>query len=92
MRRAHAQQTISATLAHLHGASPWTPLERWEDRVVQLESAVDAHAELYGGVDISLEAEFAALEARTRIDDELAALKRRLDGERPKKALPPGYS
>jgi len=90
MNRAYAQHTIAATLAHLQGASPWAPLERMEDRVVQLEAEVDAAVDLYGGADLSLEAQFAALEARTRIDDDLAALKRRLHATAPKKALPPG--
>lgn len=89
--RAHAQRTIAETLAHLHAYSPWTPLERMEDRVVQLEAEVDAAYDLHGA-DLSLEAQFAALEARTRVDDELAALKRRLNGHAPKKALPPGMS
>lgn len=91
LNRAHAQQMISATLAHIHGCAPWTPLERMEDRVVQLEADVDAAAEIHGG-DLSLEAQFAALEARTRVDDELAAMKRRLAANRAKKALPPGLS
>jgi len=89
--RAHAQRTIAEALAHLHGYSPWAPLERMEDRVVQLEAEVDAALDLHG-VDLSLEAQFAALEARSRVDDDLAALKRRLHGNAPKKALPPGFS
>jgi phage shock protein A len=92
MNRAHAQRTIAATLAHLHGYAPWAPLERMEDRVMQLEADIEAAVELHGGAELSLEAQFAALEARTRIDDDLAALKRRLQSTAPKKALPPGYS
>jgi phage shock protein A len=88
LSRANAQRTIAMTLSNMNGYSPWSPLERMEDRVTQLEAEVDAAADIYGGTDVSLEAQFAALEARSRVDDELEALKRRLDGERPKKALP----
>ena len=88
LSRANAQRTIAITLSNMNGYSPWTPLERMEDRVSQLEAEVDATADVFGGADISLEAQFAALEARSRVDDELDALKRRLDAERPKKALP----
>jgi phage shock protein A len=91
MNRAYAQRTIAATLAHMHGHSPWDPLERMEDRVMQLEAEIDAAYDLHE--DVSLEAQFAALETRTRVDDELAALKRRLQSTTPKrKALPPGLS
>jgi phage shock protein A len=92
MNRAYAQRTIAATLAHMQGYSPWAPLERMEDRVMQLEAEVDAVAEIGGSVDLSLEAQFAALEARTRVDEELEALKRRLAPQRPRRALPPGLS
>jgi phage shock protein A len=54
--------------------------------VMQLESEVDAVVEL-GGDELSLEAQFAALE-RGNVDDELAALKRRMLADRPRKALP----
>lgn len=88
LSRANAQRTIAITLSNMNGYAPWTPLERMEDRVSQLEAEVDAAADIYGGADLSLEAQFAVLEARSRVDDELDALKRRLEGERPKKALP----
>jgi phage shock protein A len=84
--RAHAQRTIAATLANINGVSAWSPLERLEDRVMQLESEVDAVVEL-GGDELSLEAQFAALE-RGNVDDELAALKRRMLADRPRRALP----
>lgn len=90
INRAYAQRTIAATLAQMNGYAPWAPLERMEDRVSQLEAEVDAVAELGGGVDLSLEAQFAALEARNRVDEELEALKRRLASSRPRRALPPG--
>jgi phage shock protein A len=89
MSRANAQRTIAVALANMHGASAWSPLERLESRVVQIEAEVDAAADVG---ELSLEAEFAALEARMRVDEELAALKRGLAGGQAKKALPPGLS
>lgn len=88
-RRAEAQRTISATLGALEGHSPWTSLERMEDRVLQIEAEVEAAADLRGE-DPSLEARFAALE-RSRVEDELVALKMRMSlrGDGPRRALPP---
>lgn len=88
-RRAEAQRTISATLVALNGHSPWTPLERLEERVVQIEAEAEAAGEFHNE-DLSLEARFAALE-RSSVDDELAALKLRmsLHGDGPRRALPP---
>lgn len=88
-RRAEAQRTISATLGALSAHSPWTSLERLEERVVQIEAEAEAAADLHGE-DLSLEARFAALE-RSSVDDELAALKLRMSlrGEGPRRCLPP---
>lgn len=88
--RAQAQRTIASTLSHLDGLSPWSTLERMEQRVEQIEASAEAAAEigdLHHGA--SLEAQFRAL-AASSVDDELAALKRRmaLDAPRERKALP----
>jgi phage shock protein A len=93
-RRAEAQRTISATLGALASHSPWTPLERLEERVTQIEAEAEAAAEAAAdlrGEDASLEAQFAALERSSVVDDELAALKLRMSlrGEVPRRALPP---
>ncbi len=92
LSRAQAQHMIAATLSNMNGYAPWTPLERMEERVMQLEADVDAASEIYGGADLSLEAQFAALERGSRVDDDLAALKRRIEAERPRKALPAGLA
>lgn len=87
--RAQAQRTIAATMARLDHASPWSTLERMEERVLQLEADAEAAGELDYGHDASLEAQFRALAAGS-VDDDLDALKRRmaLDGPRERRALP----
>jgi phage shock protein A len=77
-------------LSHLDGLSPWSTLERMEQRVEQIEASAEAASEigdLHHGA--SLEAQFRAL-AASSVDDELAALKRRmaLEAPRERKALP----
>lgn len=88
--RAQAQRTIAATLSSIDGVSPYSTLERMEQRVMQLEAEVEAVAELDPHLDTNLDAQFAALATTTAVDDELAALKRRyaLECERERKALP----
>jgi phage shock protein A len=90
LARANAQRTIAATLSNLEGMSPYSTLERMEQRVVQMEAEVEAVAELDPRHDMSLDAQFAALASASTVDDELAALKRRyaLECERERKALP----
>jgi phage shock protein A len=87
--RAQAQRTIAATMARLDHVSPWGTLERMEERVLQLEADTEAAAEMGDGADVALEAQFRALAAGS-VDDELAALKRRMaiDGPRERRALP----
>lgn len=91
-RRAEAQRMIAHTLSSMHVSSPLGILERMEARVAQAEAEAEAIADMSGHMEPSLEAQFRALEARSTIDDELAALKRRMlgDGEsRPRRALGP---
>ncbi|MEM6994571.1 MAG: PspA/IM30 family protein [Myxococcota bacterium] len=71
---AQARMSVAHTLAQMDSANPWSTLSQMEDRVVQMEAHAEAASELHLGMDDSLEAQFAALEAST-VDDELAALK-----------------
>lgn len=80
--RAHAQHTIAQTLAGLRALDPYGTLEALEHRVTQYEAEAEALCDLGSMGDISLEAQFRALES-VHVDDELADLKRRM-------ALPPG--
>lgn len=88
--RAQAQRTIAATLSSIDGVSPYSTLERMEQRVMQLEAEVEAVAEMDPRLDMNLDAQFAALAVASSVDDDLAALKRRyaLECERERKALP----
>jgi phage shock protein A len=91
-RRAEAQRMIAHTLSNLHVSSPLGILERMESRIAQAEAEAEAIADMGGHLEPSLEAQFRALEARSSVDDELAALKRRVLGEgeaRPRRALGP---
>lgn len=90
LARANAQRTIAATMSNLESMSPYSTLERMEQRVMQMEAEVEAVAELDPRHDMSLDAQFAALASASTVDDELAALKRRyaLECERERKALP----
>lgn len=81
--RAQAQMTINRTLSAMDGTSPWSTLERMEDRVTQMESHAEAQAELALGPEAGLEAQFRALESSQAVEDQLSALKQRM-------ALPSG--
>lgn len=76
-RRAEAQRTIAQTLSNLSASAPLSILDRMESRVAAAEAEAEALADLAGPVDVSLEAQFRALEAGN-VDDQLAELKRRM--------------
>ncbi len=87
--RAQAQRTIAATLSNIEGVSAWSTVERLEAKVEQIEADAEAMCELEWSGDASLEAQFRAL-AAGNVDDELAALKRKMALAEPAapKALP----
>jgi phage shock protein A len=89
-RRAEAQRMIAHTLSNLSTSAPLSILERMEARIAQAEAEAEALADLGGHLEPSLEAQFRALEAGS-VDDELAALKRRmaLAEAQPPRALGP---
>jgi phage shock protein A len=85
---------IAASLSNLSVSAPMGIFERMEARVTQAEAEAEAIADMSGHLEPSLESQFRALEARTCIDDELAALKRRMalqesENNRPRRALGP---
>jgi phage shock protein A len=63
-------------------SAPFAKFERFEERLIDDEDRLLAHAEL-GCADGDLEAEVAALAARKRIDAELDALKREAPSQTP---------
>jgi phage shock protein A len=78
-KRAEAQRTINETLSNINSTSAFDTFERMSDRVTQLEAEAEATAELGGALpEASLEQQFKALEASSGVDDQLAALKKRM--------------
>lgn len=69
---AKAQEQLQSTVGRLGTSSAMAAFERMEEKVLMQEARAQSAAELVGD---NLEGQFAALEAGSDIDDELAALK-----------------
>ncbi len=74
---AQAQEQLQSAVGSLGTNSAMAAFERMEEKVQTLEARSQAAAELAGA---DLESQFAALEGAPAVDDELAAMKRRLSG------------
>lgn len=74
---AKANEQLQSVLTSSNTGSAMAAFERMEDKVLQLEARSSAAGELAGA---GLEAQFAALEGGSAIDDELAALKGQMLG------------
>ncbi len=81
LARAQAQRSIAAAMAGLASRSPSSALERLEERVARFEAEAEACSEIcelsVASRDGLLEQQFREL-AAGNVDDELAALKRRM--------------
>ena len=77
-QRAKAETQIRETMAGMGRSNAATEFERMEERVSMQEARAKAAAELEGD---TLEAQFAALEHDSSLDDDLAALKARRQGQ-----------
>jgi len=84
-RSAQATQRLNEMLGGVNTSSSLSAFERMEEKVLQLEAQSEAIAEL--GTD-DLQKQFAALEASSDIDTELAAMKAQLSGQEPPPQLP----
>ncbi len=82
---AQAQQKLQSAVGNLGSNSARAAFERMEDKVQSLEASSQAAAELAGA---DLESQFAVLEGSDDVDDELSALRQRLEGESGPVALP----
>ncbi|MGL6342769.1 MAG: PspA/IM30 family protein [Waterburya sp.] len=83
---AKAQKQLQESMNNIGTSSAMGAFERMEEKVMQIEAESETAAEL-GGVGI--EHQFAALEAGSGVDDELAAMKAQLSGASPQQeALP----
>lgn len=81
-RRAEAHKRIQSQLSGMQNSSAFEAFERMENKVDQIEAEVDALKELDGpAMDMSLEKEFAELEATGDADALLADLKSRISIE-----------
>jgi phage shock protein A len=74
---AQAQEQLQSAVSNLGTNSSMAAFEQMEEKVQVLEARSQAAAELAGA---DLESQFASLEGGNDVDDELAALKTRLEG------------
>jgi phage shock protein A len=81
---AQAQEQLQSAVSGLGTNSSMAAFDQMEEKVLAMEARSQAAAELAGA---DLESQFAALEG-SDVDDELAALKNRLEGTAPAIALP----
>ena len=81
---AQAQQQLQSAVGNLSTNSSMAAFDQMEEKVLSMEARSQAAAELAGA---DLESQFAALEG-SNVDEELDALKRRLDGGANPIALP----
>jgi phage shock protein A len=78
-KRAEAQRTIQSTMAGLSDTSAFDTFDRMAQKVDQIESEADAHAELAGEMSgDTLETKFKALESTGGADMALAELKAKM--------------
>ena len=82
---AQAQEQIQSAVSNLGTNSSMAAFEQMEEKVLAMEASSQAMAELAGA---DLESQFASLEGGNDVDDELAALKTRLEGGATPIALP----
>jgi len=86
-RSAQASEKLSEMLGGLNTNNAMSAFERMEEKVIELEARSEAIASL--GTD-DLEQQFDSLESVNDVDDELAAMKQQLFGDKPSKGTLPG--
>jgi phage shock protein A len=84
---AKAQEQLQNAVGQLGNNSAMAAFERMEEKVLIAEAKSQAAAELTGS---SLNEKFAALEAGSDVDDELAQMKAMMSGSKEPAALPQG--
>jgi len=84
---AKANQQLQSTISNLNTGSAMSAFERMEDKVLQMEAVSQSAGELAG---MGEDNKWAALEAGTDVEDELASMKAQLSGApQATTALPP---
>jgi phage shock protein A len=80
-RAAEAQQHMDKTLANFQaGIDAQANFARMEDKVAEMEARAEAAAELHADAS-QLDKDFRAMEVEREVEDELAALKKKLTGQ-----------
>ncbi len=80
-RAAEARQHMDKTLGNFQaGLDAQANFARMEDKVTEMEARVEAAAELHSDAS-QLEKDFLAMEVEQEVDNELAALKRKVAGQ-----------
>ena len=82
-RRAKAQKQIHETMAGMKDGSAFRTFDRMAEKVDVMEAKAEAAAEMADFNEDKLEAEFAKLETKTTVDDDLVALKAKLGKSTP---------
>ena len=77
-KTAQAQKKIQSAISGMDSSSAFDTFSRMEQKVGDLEARTDAELELSADVESDLEKEFKAL-GDTEVDDDLAALKAKMD-------------
>ncbi len=80
-KRAKAQKQIHETMAGMKDTSAFNTFDRMEEKVGDMEARADAAAEMADLEKDPLEEEFAALETKGNVEDDLAALKAKVGNE-----------
>ncbi len=79
-KMADAQKDINTSLAGADSSSAFSKLERMERKIEAQEAEAQAFADIADGGDNALDDEFAALEANSGVDAELARLMAEMKG------------
>ena len=79
-KRAQAQKQIHETMSGIKDGSAFDAFDRMSDKVDEVEARADAAAEMSDMETDKLEDQFAELES-SNLDDDLAALKSKINGE-----------
>ena len=76
---ANAQKQIAKQVGNLDMGSSFSKFDKWEEKILKKEAEAEAFTELSEGEMGSLNDDFAQLEQNTKVDDDLAKLRAKLN-------------
>ena len=76
---ANAQKQIAKQVGNLDMGSSFSKFDKWEEKILKKEAEAEAFTELSEGEIGSLNDDFAQLEQNTKVDDDLAKLRAKLN-------------